>query len=67
MCYLWVRIDITVLGYNIVLVSSETFSLVILNDLNISLSTSISVASCLVLSILFVQWPNHSAILIFLQ
>ena len=54
MCYLWVRIDVTILGYNIVLVFSETFSLVILNDFNTSLSTSIPVASCLVLSILFV-------------
>jgi len=51
---------------SVILVFSELSFSVILNDLNISSSVSIPVASCLVLSILFIQWPNHNAVLMFL-
>ena len=50
---------------SIVLFLSKVYSSVILNDSNMSLSTSISMASCLYLSVLFIHSFYHNVVLIF--
>ena len=45
----------------VILVPSKVFSSVIFNNLNVSSSTSIPVASYLVLSVLSIQWFNYNA------
>ena len=59
--------DILLSTISVILVFSELSFSVILNDPNIYSSASIPVASCLVLSILFIQKPNYNAVSMFLQ
>ena len=56
-------LNILLHAISVILVPSKASSSMILNDSNISSSTSISVAFCLVLSILFIQCLNYNTVL----
>ena len=56
-------LNILLHAISVILVPSKASSSIILNDSNISSSTSVSVAFCLVLSILFIQCLNYNTVL----